>query len=387
MEAIEKNQEYGSANTVRLIEGNTAFAFALYQELKHEQGNLFFSPHSLSTALAMTYAGARGNTASQMRKALCFRLDPEQLHPAFAQLDEKIKAINKKGQIQLKAANALWPQQGYGFMETFLALAEAYYGVQIRAVNYLDSEAARREINAWVEEKTEQMIQELIPPGVFDHLTRLVLVNAIYFKGSWADQFDPSRTAEATFYLPQAEQVGAPLMTMKGELRYAQEDDLQILELPYAGGDLSMLVLLPSQVNGLGKLEASLTLENLNRWSRVLWAHEVQVFLPKFKIEFPMKLNETLKAMGMQDAFESTADFSGLDGSKLLFIKAVLHKAFVEVNEEGTEAAAATAVVVKARSMGPPPAVFRADHPFVFLIRENLTGNILFLGRLVNPTA
>jgi serpin B len=176
-------------------------------------------------------------------------------------------------------------------------------------------------------------------------------------------------------------------MTMKGELRYAQEDDLQILELPYTGGDLSMLVLLPSQVNGLGKLEASLTLENLNRWSRVLRAHEVQVFLPKFKIEFPMKLNETLKAMGMQDAFECTADFSGLDGSKLLFIKAVLHKAFVEVNEEGTEAAAATAVVVKARSMGPPPAVFRADHPFVFLIRENLTGNILFLGRLVNPTA
>jgi serpin B len=286
-------------------------------------------------------------------------------------------------------ANALWPQRGYLFLDEYLALVKEFYGVLITAVDYAgDAEAARLRINAWVEGKTAGKIRDLIPAGLLDGLVRLVLTNAVYFKGDWASQFERTRTKKEPFWVTPTRKVMTPLMAQQGEFRYAETASLQILELPYAGRDLSMLVLLPRSRDGLAELENGLTLENLQGWARTIWPRQVQVTLPRFKITSQFRLAATLAAMGMPDAFNrDKANFSGMDGRELwLFILAVLHKAFVDVNEEGTEAAAATAVAMRARSAPAPPAVFRADHPFLFLIVDHRTGSILFFGRLLDPT-
>jgi len=378
-------QERDRSGVATAVQGNTEFALDLYQKLRTTDGNIFFSPYSISTALAVTYAGARRDTAIQIAQALHFLLDQKQLHPAFALLEAKLGEVGKKGQVQLRIANTLWPQKGYALLEEFLALMKQYYGVLITAVDYGNAEAARHTINAWVEEKTENKIKDLILPRMLDALTRLVLVNAIYFKGNWASQFDQRLTSDAPFWVTPDDQVQVPTMTQKHKFRYGEGNGLQILELPYAGDDLSMIVLLPEGIGVLAKLEDSLTGENLGRWARNLRETEVEVFLPRFEITFPFRLDDTLKSMGMVDAFSDRADFSGMD-EEPLYISAVLHKAFLAVNEEGTEAAAATAVIM---ARGPPslPPIFRADHPFVFLIRENSAGSILFLGKVVNPAS
>jgi serpin B len=369
-----------------VVEGNTAFALDLYQQLKTKEGNLFFSPYSISVALAMTYAGARGNTESQMAQTLHFTLDQSQLHPAFAELEARLNSVQQKGHVKLGVANSLWPQKKYDLLPEFLALTQEYYGVEITPVDYAHAaEAARLLINEWVEAKTEKKITNLIPSGILTSLTRLVLVNAIYFKGDWSSQFDKRNTSDAPFWVMPDESVVVPMMSQTREMRYARRDGLQILELPYAGDDLSMVVLLPDEIDGLDELHAALTAGRLEKWTDDLWEMEVNVFLPKFKTTSAFNLNDKLRIMGMPDAFGDNADFSGMDGAKWLVIGAVLHKAFVDVNEEGTEAAAATAVVMRGKSMPAPPVVFRADHPFIFLIRDNVTRNILFLGRVVNP--
>jgi len=372
-------------NTV--VKGNNAFALDIYNKLKHTEGNLFFSPYSISTALAMTYAGARNNTAEQMAQTLNFTLAPDRLHPAFASIQKQLNAVKKKGNIQLSIANTLWPQKGYPFLQDYLALTEKYYGVSITPLDYKNApEASRKEINAWVEKKTENKITELIQKGILDELTRLVLVNAIYFKGNWMQQFRKSRTADAPFWLSPGKSVQVPMMRQNKKFRYKETDNLQILELPYIGNDLSMTVLLPKKINGLPELENNLTAENVNKWTNGLINMGLRIFLPKFKMTSQFKLKDTLKSMGMVDAFNDTkADFSGMDGKKQwLYIGAVIHKAFIDVNEEGSEAAAATAVVMKTRSaVRSEPPVFRADHPFVFLIRDNVSGSILFLGRVI----
>ena len=385
MKPIEQGvQEKVDSSVETVVQGNTEFALALYQKLRTEEGNLFFSPYSISAALAMTYAGARGNTQVEMAQALHFLPDQEQLHPAFAFLRARLGDIGRKGQVQMSVANALWPQKGYALLKEFLALTKQYYGVLVTAVNYGDAETARGTINAWVEKRTGAKIQEMIPRGLLDATTCLILVNAIYFKGNWASQFDQGLTGDAPFWITPAEKVQVPMMSQTIEFGYREGDGLQVLELPYAGDDLSMVVLLPREIDGLAELEGRLTVDNLNTWTAGLWQTEVQVFLPRFEISFPFRLDDALKSMGMADAF-ANADFSGMDGTKSLYIGAVLHKAFVAVNEEGTEAAAATAVFMKAKGLPLPAPTFRADHPFVFLIRENSTGSILFLGRVVNP--
>jgi serpin B len=391
---VQEPQESSPSDIEALVRGNNEFAFALFQKIRTAKGNLFFSPYSVWIALAMTYAGARGNTAAQMAQAFRFPLDQKRLHPACGWLVAKLNDIGRPGVIQLKVANALFPHVGYPLLEAFLELTERYYGVLITPVDYGAAGTARGIINAWVEEKTERKIQELIPgsgaapdPGILDNLTRLVLVNAIYFKGRWASQFDQDRTRAAPFWITSNEAVQAPMMTQSHEFRYAESDNLQILELPYTGDDLSMVVLLPRGRDGLASLEAALTVQDLGKWTRNLRDTEVQVSLPRFEITFPTRLDEALTSMGMVDAFSlDRANFAGMDGHEnCLYVAAVFHKAFVAVNEEGTEAAAATAVVMKARAMPAPPPVFRADHPFVFFIRENSTGSILFLGRVANP--
>lgn len=375
-----------STDLAPLVDGNTAFAVDLYQQLRDAPGNLFFSPTSISTALAMTYAGARGETAVQMAHTLHFTLPEEQLHPAFAALQTHLKAIQAQGAVALHVANALWPQLGYAFLAAFLDLCERHYGVTITPVDYGDPEAARGQINAWVEEKTQDKIKELLKPIHVRPDATLILVNAIYFKGDWASQFDAARTQTAPFWITPEKSTPTPLMAQTLTCGYAEFDALQALELAYLGDDLSMLIVRPQAKDGLAALEQQLTPANLARWRSALRRREVEVWLPRFKLEGAFELNQELIALGMVDAF-GAADFSGMTGQRDLFISVVVHKAFVDVNEKGTEAAAATAVVKTRSSLPPPPPTFRADHPFLFLIQERRTGSVLFLGRLVEPPA
>ena len=379
-----------SSHTREVVAGNTAFAIDLYGQLRTHEGNMFFSPYSISTALAMTCGGARGETEIQMAQTLHFTLLGDRLHPAFASLAADFRAAQASGNLRLAEANSLWPQKGFAFLPDYLALCRKYYGTAITPVDYTGhAEAARKTINDWVEDRTNRKIVELLQPGTVNDSSRLVLVNAIYFKGKWDRQFEAGLTEQAPFHLSAQSTVTAPLMRQMGEFRYAETPGLQVLELPYQGGDLSMLVLLPDTVEGLGHLEAELTAKNLTSWTSGLRSSKVIVFLPKFKVTSRFSLAKTLKALGMTDAFNGQADFTGMDGRKDLFISAVEHQAFVEVNEEGTEAAAATAVLMALKgtpvSARPIP-VFRADHPFLFLIRDQRNGSILFLGRVTNPT-
>jgi serpin B len=380
-----QNQEVESA-----VRDNAAFALDLFHQLKVNEGNLFFSPYSISVALAMTYAGARGNTAAQMAQTLHFTLEQARLHQAFATLEARLRSMQAKGHVKLGVANSLWPQKKYDFLPEFLALTREYYGVEITPLDYAHAtEAARLIINEWVEAKTERKITNLIPPRILTDLTRLVLVNAIYFKGDWASQFDRQNTSDATFWVTSSESVTVPLMNQTREMRYAKRDGLQVLELPYAGDDLSMVVLLPDKVDRLDELQATLTAERLEMWTSKLRETEVTVLLPKFKMTGELRLDVALQEMGMADAFDTLkANFAGMDARPdWLYIAAVLHKAFVDLNEKGTEAAAATAVVMYGRAASIPPVNFRADHPFIFLIRDNTTRSILFLGRVVNPVS
>ena len=349
--------------------------FDLYETLSAKnEGNLFFSPYSISAALAMTYGGARGETAEQMDQVLHFG-GQDATHPAFSYLRKMLNNIQEKRHVQLSVANALWPQKDYAFLPDYLALTKTFYGSEIHPVDYrADSEGARQMINGWVEEQTNDKIQDLIGEGLLSPLTRLVLANAIYFKGDWASQFKKENTRPSPFTLADGTKVDVPMMSQTGDFKLARTETLQALELPYEGGDLSMLILLPNPGEDLAL-----------QWPADLEFNEMEVMvqLPKFKLESSFSLADTLTALGMPLAFSNQADFSGMDGNKDLFIGAVVHKAFVEVNEEGTEAAAATAVVMKRWSMPPQ---FIADHPFLFLIRENSTGTILFIGRVMNPS-
>jgi len=381
-------------DAAKVAEGCNRFAFDLYARLKGAEGNLFLSPYSISTALTMTYAGARGETADQMAKVLCLPASGEDVHGAYGALQNDLNAAGAKGAFDLVVANRLWGQKGYGFLPDYLALVEKKYGAGLEQVDFAGAtEAARQTINVWIEKQTRDKIKDLLKPGVLDAMTRLVLTNAIYFKGKWAEEFDKKLTRDEDFFLTPEKKVAAPLMHQKAKFGYFEGDGLQALELPYQGDRLTMVVLLPKRnvppgaKDGLAALETALSAEKLAEWIGQLRRREVQVALPRFKTTAEFSLAETLVAMGMADAFNpNAADFSGMTGTKDLFISAVVHKAFVDVNEEGTEAAAATGVVVGVTSMPEPPPVFRADHPFLFLIRDTKTGAILFLGRILDPT-
>lgn len=371
-----------------IVGANNEFAFDLYARLKdHEEttkagGNLFFSPYSISTGLAMTWAGARGETERQMAEVLHFGLDQDPVHQAFAAMERRLDAC---AGCELNIANALWGQKGDPFREEFLNLLKRNYGADLKRVDFFRQlEEARRTINQWVQERTKGRIRELVQRGVLDpDLTSLVLANAIYFKGAWQGRFDRAKTRAITFTVAGEHKVRVPMMYQKSQFRFLKGEDLKVLELPYLGGELSMVLFLPKAVDGISQLEESLTARNLTAWLGKLRTHEVSVDLPRFKIGWgTYDLKDTLKAMGMRDAFSlPPADFSGITGERDSWIEYVLHKAFVEVNEEGTEAAAATVVPVY-RNGGP---TFRADHPFAFVIRDNVTGSILFLGRVMNP--
>jgi serpin B len=379
-----------AANNIEdLARDNTVFALDLYARLKTTDGNLFFSPYSISTCLAMTYAGARGDTAAQMAHRLHFDTNQDQLAVSFGRLQTQLNAEQEKKGIELNIANGLWGQKDYPFLPAFLAVAQQSYGAKLKQVDFrTQAVAARGEINDWVDHKTKGKITDLIQPGVLDAATRLVLVNAIYFKGRWSREFDKRNTIQAPFSVSPALKPEVPLMHLTADFRYAEAEGLQLLELPYVGGDLSMVVLLPRELDGLKVMEDLFNKQTLDRWLAQAREQKVTVFLPKFRMSAQFSLAKPLAEMGMTDAFSPNANFSGMDGERDLFISAVIHKAFADVNEEGTEAAAATATVMMmgAAMMPGPTPIFRADHPFIFLIRDNHFGSILFLGRMVDPS-
>ena len=369
-----------------------AFAEALYSQLQGQtggSGNLFLSPASIATALAMTYAGAGGETAIQMAAALHSTLNADTLAGDFGSL---IADLNTAGQnnYSLSLADALWGQQGYSFLAPFLSLMQADYGGGLHQVDFAGAtEAARQTINNWVAQETNNKIQNLIPEGALDSLTKLVLTNALYFKGQWATPFNASLTQNAAFTLGSGSQEQVPTMHATNSYRYMQSGSYQVLELPYAGNRLVMDVLLPSAGSGPSGLDASQLPADLNGWLQGLTSQQVAVSLPKFTMTTQFNLNQSLQALGMTDAFTNLADFSGISTNPL-YISAVIHKAFIDVDEAGTEAAAATAIVMEPTAiMRPimPPIVFDADHPFLFLIRDTQSGSVLFMGQVADPSA
>ena len=372
-----------------------AFGTDLYGRLAADgknAGNLAFSPYSIHTALLMTYAGAKGKTLEQMHAAL--KLEPIDMepHPAAEHLIKKINDSAREGDQQLfelVTANALWGLKGYPYHRAFLDTVKTHYGAPLNEVDFVnDAEGARKTINAWVEKQTREKIKDLVPQGVLDDLTRLVLTNAIYFKSNWEHPFNEAATKDANFAVYD-KGITVPMMSQQQRLAYYETADAQVVELPYRGRKLSMLVLLPRKVDGLGALEKVVGGAGLPLAGDFA-PRQMKVSLPRFKAASQFNLPEVLKAMGMTDAFDGrVADFSGIASAERgrLYISDVLHKAFVEVDEKGTEAAAATAVVMKLRSMPKPeePVVFNADHPFLYAIRHNESGTVLFMGRVVNP--
>ena len=373
-----------------LVDNNNAFAFDLYRSLQTQEGNLIYSPYSISLALAMTYAGARGATESQMAQTLHF-LQQDQLHPSFNALDlqlaERGKArSDEETPLQLNIANAVWAEQTYPFLQSFLDTIALNYGAGIRLADFINQyEAVRKEINSWVSDQTEDKINDLIPEGVLNSDTRMALVNAIYFKADWLHPFDADSTQDAPFHLLDGSDVTVPMMNHGTFIPYAKGDGWQAIELAYQGETAAMDIIVPDE----GRFEevgSSLDYETASAILGSLQPTSVSLAVPKFKFESAFGLADQLKALGMTDAFDpDQADFSGMSERNDLYISAVVHKAFVAVDEKGTEAAAATAVIVGVTSAPLFDVTLTIDRPFIFIIRDIPTGQILFIGRVLNP--
>lgn len=373
-----------------LVNNNNAFAFDLYQSLQTQDGNLIYSPYSISLALAMTYAGARSETEAQMAQALHF-LSQDQIHPAFNTLDLQLAERGRaqsaeETPLQLNIANAVWTEQTYPFLQSFLDTIALNYGAGIRLADFINQyEAVRKEINSWVSDQTQDKIKDLIPEGVLDTDTRMALVNAIYFKADWLNPFNADSTYDAAFHLLDGSEITVPTMNQDAFIPYAEGDEWQAIELAYQGGTAAMDIIVPDE-GRFEEVESSLDAGTVSTILKSLQPTSVQLALPKFKFESEFGLADQLAALGMRDAFDpNKADFSGMTEKNDLYISAVLHKAFVAVDEKGTEAAAATAVIVGVTSAPLFDVTLTIDRPFIFLIRDIPTGQILFLGRVLNP--
>jgi serpin B len=385
--------DVSEADLATLVNGNSTFTLNLYQAIKERGGNLFYSPYSISLALAMTYAGARGETEQQMADTLCFTLPQDRLHPALNSLDielsrrgEGAKGKDEEG-FRLNIVNAIWGQKDYKFLSGFLDVLAENYGSGLRILDFASApEESRITINNWVSDQTEGRIEDLIPQGLIDSLTRLVLTNAIYFNAAWQDPFNEDATYDGTFYLLNGDEITVPMMRQTESFGYGEGDGYQAVELPYDGREVSMVILLPTTGNFVS-FEDLLDAQQLDEIIGRLEYREVALTMPKFEFDSEFSLGETLAAMGMPAAFSSGADFSGITGNRELFIADVVHKAFVSVDEAGTEAAAATAVVMPMAMPPEEPVEVTIDRPFIFLIRDIETGTILFVGRVVNPSA
>lgn len=372
---------------------NNQFAFSLYKALSEESSadsNMFYSPFSVSSAMAVVYEGARGQTADEISSVFYYPKSIETLRDGFFEINSGIN--RKDSDYELSTANGLWAEETYPFLDSYINAANDYYSAKTVNLDFINSpEKSRFIINEWAEEKTGEKIANLIPEGMINPLTRLVITNAVYFKGEWVKQFDINETKEALFTTASGKSVKTELMQRTDKnavFGYAETDSIQVLKMNYdseGGKKLSMVVLLPKE-NSLSKADEYLTAEKFSSLVNSLESEQVEVFIPKFKLETEYLLSEILYKMGMPLAFSDNADLSGMDGTQNLFISDVVHKAYVDVNEQGTEAAAATAVLVQLKSMTKEPvAVFYADHPFIFVILDDETGNIIFMGRICNP--
>ncbi|RQH03447.1 serpin family protein [Natrarchaeobius oligotrophus] len=390
------------------IRANVAFSLEALARLREDDPdeNLFFSPYSISVALAMTYAGARGETASEMAEALRYELEGENLHDAFGALEAEFERRNEDGEtvetgewsddeddedddlgFELSSANAVWTDAGYPFDETYLEVLADSYGAGERTVDFAgDPDGARLEINEWVEDRTNDRIDDLLPDGSVDEMTRMVLTNAVYFLAAWEHDFDPSATESETFTALDGSETEVELMRQSTELRYAEVEGHQLVELPYANGDTSMIVILPAE-GEFESFEKSFSVDRLAIMLEETSRSEVDLALPTFEIESEFSLVDAMRELGMERAFESDAEFEGMvDGEEDdLFVDDIRHKSFVSVDEEGTEAAAATAVVVETAETEPPERVaMTVDRPFLFYVRDRPTETPLFLGRVVD---
>lgn len=375
-----------------LVENNNTFAFGLYRSLQAQDGNLIYSPYSISLALAMTYAGARGETESQMARTLHFLPQGQgQLHPTYNALDLQLAergkaASDEEKPLQLNIANAVWAEQTYPFLQSFLDTIALNYGAGIRLADFINQyEAVRKEINDWVSDQTDEKIKDLIPKGVLNSDTRMALVNAIYFKADWLSPFDADSTQDAPFHLLDGLEVTVPMMHNDTFVPYATGDGWQAIELAYQGETAAMDIIVPDE-GRFDEVESNLDYETVSAMLVSLQPASVSLALPKFKFESAFGLADQLKALGMTDAFDpDLANFTGMSERDDLYISAVVHKAFVTVDEKGTEAAAATAVIVGVTSARLSDLTLTVDRPFIFMIRDIPTGQILFIGRVLNP--
>ena len=379
-----------------LANGMNDFAVNLLQQInENPDENLIFSPYSISLALAMAYGGAGGKTAEEMAQVLNFNQPQEELHKQLNSLDQSLYVIpehlkDKEGSFQLNVANSLWGQSGYPFRQSYFDLLAQYYGAGLQVVDFVNnSDQARGKINDWVSDETEGKIKDLIPPEGINSLTRLVLANAIYFNAAWLNQFSKQETSPDDFYLNADNKQTAQMMQIKNNFDYKRDAEIQLVDIPYLNDRFSMVLLMPLEKD-LSTLISELDNNQINSWLQDLSSREVILRMPKFKFETSFSVNQALQELGIKTAFSPTeADFSGMyqtDGEPL-YISEVIHKAFVDVDEEGTEAAAVTAIVMRAAVAQPDnePLLLEFNHPFLFLIRDRQSGLILFIGKVTNP--
>ncbi|NOQ23006.1 MAG: serpin family protein [Candidatus Aegiribacteria sp.] len=368
-----------------LASGNSSFAFDLYRALGEEESNIIFSPYSISAALAMTYAGAEGTTETEMAEVLKFSLPENRLHPSFNLLDQRLAAYAEEDStFSLHIVNALWGQTGYTFLPGFLAVLAANYGAGISFLDFSDNpELCRETINEWVMEHTDDRIEDLIPPGLLSTITKLVLTNAIYFNAQWLFQFDEMGTHGQPFNLIGGEQIRVPMMNQTEHFPMTTGEGYMAVELPYSNKRASMLVIVPDE-HCFFEVEDRLGNDLISEITGDLMDTNLYLSMPGFETVSAFQLENVLPGMGMVSAFDMSADFSGMDGTHSLYIESVIHKAFISVDENGTEAAAATAVVMEKNSGG-SSLEFLINRPFIYLIRERGTGTILFIGRVLNP--
>ncbi len=389
-----ENPSVPASDLEQLVGGNTAFAFDLYQAVRASDGNLVYSPYSISLAFAMVYGGAASETARQMAEVLHYSLPAAQFHPAFNALDldlarrpSQATGVNEEDRFQLSIANSTWASKDYSFLPAYLDLLALNYGAGMHLVDFMRApEQARKQVNDWVSEQTNKRIQDILPEGSVDQRTAMVLANAIYFKAHWGREFDPGFTGNGAFTLLDGSTVEVPMMSqpIDQNYAYAEGDGWQAVSLPYKGGLADMVMLLPAK-GTFKDFEASLTVEKYQAVVSALKSEPVILSMPKFKFEAELGLKDALVGLGMQDAFtENVADLSGMDGTHLLYLSNAFHKAFIAVDEKGTEAAAATAAIAVPASI-PVGKDMQINRPFLFFIRDVPSGTVLFMGRVLDP--
>jgi len=370
-----------------IIQGNTAFAVDLYGQIKNQTGNLCFSPYGISTAMAMTYAGAKEQTEQEMAKTMHFTLPQKELHAAFGDMEKSIQGLERSG-ITITVANSLWCKNGYSINPDYTDLLKRDYNAMVSLLDFNNPSASAKTINSWFSDRTKGMIESIIDSNEIDQNTRAILGNAIYFKGQWVNKFDKNATRNGRFYTAGMDSfVEVPMMFTSAKCKLVYNDNFSFLQLPYAGNKLSMILLMPVYYGSLSDLEEQFTADNVKLWFEKLNQTEkksIKVTIPRLKITCHFALDKTLAQMGMPSLFDSkNANLSGISDKNDLFVSSATHQAVLEINEEGTTAAAAIRVNHMAKSM---PSSFIADHPFLYLIVDNRNGNILFCGRIIDPT-